>query len=94
MGLLWPAQVRCVHLALLATTVIPLFVCLSYFNANQLQTTAAPLRTFDSRIYQTNSSVVEKSTSVRHVIETSEAPPQPVPSHPSASLSNNNNSGR
>lgn len=93
MGVLWPAQVRCVHLALLAITLVPLFVCLSYFNANQLNTTAAPLRNFDSRIYQTNVSIVEKSTSARHVSETSEGPPQPVPSHPSANLSNNNNSG-
>lgn len=93
MGVLWSAQVRCVHLALLAITIVPLFICLSYFNANQLHTTAATLKSFDTRTYQTNTSTVRKSTPIRHVSETSDSPPKPVPSHPSANLGNNSSTG-
>lgn len=93
MGVLWPVQVRCMHLALFAMTAVPVFLCLSYLNANQLNTTATPLRSFDSRMYQSNVSISEKSTSVKHASETSDDPPQPVPSHPSANLTSNNSPG-
>lgn len=82
MGMPWLAQVRCLHLAIFALAMIPLFLCLSYLNTTQLHSTAAPLRNYNARVLQANTSQDENSAAADlHPSRTSEVPPQPAPSH-------------
>lgn len=82
----WLAQVRCVHLVMFAVCLIPLFVCLSYLNNNQLHTTASPLRTYEVRLVQTSSSNLSQS-------DTEGQLPPAVPSHSTNATTNNTNQG-
>ncbi|CAH1103167.1 unnamed protein product [Psylliodes chrysocephalus] len=86
MGMSWLAQVRCVHLVMFAVCLIPLFVCLSYLNNNQLHTTASPLRTYEVRLVQTSSSNLSQS-------DTEGQLPPAVPSHSTNATTNNTNQG-
>nr|CAI5850988.1 unnamed protein product [Callosobruchus analis] len=104
MGVSWLAQVRCVHLALFALAMIPLFICLSYLNTEQLHTTISPLRTFEIRLQHSNNThshspsqsqsqserISPPAAAVKHASETAEAPSVPVLSHISNASSSNN----
>ncbi|KAJ8918739.1 hypothetical protein NQ315_015059 [Exocentrus adspersus] len=93
MGVPWLAQVRCLHLAIFALAMIPLFLCLSYLNTDQLHTTAAPLRNYNVRMLQANTTSQEEKNApaaVLHSSGTSEAPSQPAPSHQSNSTNSTN----
>ncbi|VEN57901.1 unnamed protein product [Callosobruchus maculatus] len=108
MGVSWLAQVRCVHLALFALAMIPLFICLSYLNTEQLHTTISPLRTFEIRLQHSNNThshnpsqsqsqsqserISPPAAAAKHASETAEAPSVPVLSHVS-NASNSNNQG-
>lgn len=61
MGMSWLAQVRCVHMVMFAVMTIPLFVCLSYLNSDQLHTTASPLRTYEIKQGQSSNQNVSQS---------------------------------
>ncbi|KAJ8983528.1 hypothetical protein NQ317_012019 [Molorchus minor] len=94
MGVPWLAQVRCLHLAIFALAVIPLLLCLSYFNTNQLHTTASPLRTYDIRLVQGNTSLSERSIVVgTHASGTSEAPQPVAASHQTNNTNNTSGQG-
>ncbi|XP_018573139.1 beta-1,3-galactosyltransferase 5 isoform X2 [Anoplophora glabripennis] len=92
MGGPWLAQVRCLHLAIFALAMIPLFLCLSYLNTNQLHTTASPLRNYNVRVLQANTSQEEKNNPAAdpHPSRTYESSPQPAPSHQTNSTNNTN----
>ncbi|KAJ8955402.1 hypothetical protein NQ318_003500 [Aromia moschata] len=93
MGVPWVAQVRCLHLAIFALAVIPLFLCFSYLNTSQLHTTASPLRNYDVRLLQGNTSQAERSAppAGSHPSSgTSEAPPQAAPAHQNATNGTSN----
>ncbi|KAJ8950405.1 hypothetical protein NQ314_007945 [Rhamnusium bicolor] len=95
MGVPWVAQVRCLHLAIFALAMIPLFLCLSYLNTYQLHTTASPVRNYDVRILQGNTSQAEKNAPAvgARGSGTSEAPPQPALSHQSNNTNSSSNQG-
>ncbi|CAH1980496.1 unnamed protein product [Acanthoscelides obtectus] len=106
MGVSWLAQVRCVHLALFALAMIPLFICLSYLNTEQLHTTISPLRTFEIRLQHSNNThshnqgqsqsqsqserISPPVAAAKHASETAEAPSVPVLSHVSNANNSNN----
>ncbi|KAG5890977.1 hypothetical protein JTB14_037963 [Gonioctena quinquepunctata] len=94
MGVPWLAQVRFLHLAIFALAMIPLFLCFSYLQTNQLHTTVSPLKKFEFRLLQSkNVSQPEKSYPAgHHVSETSEASVSSVSAHPVNSTSNSSNS--
>nr|XP_023013772.1 beta-1,3-galactosyltransferase 5 isoform X2 [Leptinotarsa decemlineata] len=82
MGVPWLAQVRCLHLAIFGLALLPLFLCISYLNSNQLDTTASPIKKYELRLIPSNVSQSEKqSPAARHVSETSEVSAPPAPPH-------------
>lgn len=81
----WLAQVRCVHLAVFAVAMIPIFACLSYLSTNQLQPTAIPLRTYEVKLVQSNQNVSQ--------LETERQLSLVVPSNPATNATSNSIQG-
>ncbi|XP_060516060.1 beta-1,3-galactosyltransferase 5-like [Cylas formicarius] len=72
MGVPWLAQVRFLHLAIFAFTVLSVFVCVSYINTSTLRTTASPLKSYLAELQMGQGNI---SLSAGHN-GSSEAPPQ------------------
>lgn len=93
MGMLWLAQVRLLHMAILLLATVTCMLYIAYITSPQLTTIASPLRTIisDIRTLQDNTTQIEVSKNVTSAPIVGGGSSESVPQPAKLSIINNNN---